>query len=389
MTRNILIIGGTGVFGKRLVRHLSVRADTAIYVSSRSRARAEDFIRTLAGCSAALHPVGLERQKNLQFILEQVRPVIVIDCSGPFQGAGFDTARAVLQSGAHLIDLADARDYLAGFTEALDHLARTRGVTALTGASSTPTLSTCVAMSLTKGWQRVDTIDISITPGGRSEVGRAVIEAILSYAGRDIPVWRAGRLMQTTGWFGGHVIDIPDLGRRRVAAVETFDAEYLGSALDVQSRVAFYAGLESRIEQCGIELLAALRKRRLIKGLERLIPLLLAARRVTRIPTSDRGGMMVCASGLDQRATPCEAAWILIARDDHGPNIPILPAAAAVEKLIDGSVPPGARLAHSAIGLADITDQMTRYRITTDVSLVRTGALRLAPADPAPVGSCD
>lgn len=35
--KNILIIGGTGVFGKRLVRHLSTRADVALFVSSRAR----------------------------------------------------------------------------------------------------------------------------------------------------------------------------------------------------------------------------------------------------------------------------------------------------------------------------------------------------------------
>lgn len=368
----ILIIGGTGVFGKRLVRHLAARGGIALFVSSRSAAKAEGFIRTLQDTVAPVHAVGLTCAENLQARLDDIRPFIVIDCSGPFQGANYDTARTVLQSGAHLVDLADARDYLAHFSSALDDLAQAQGVTALTGASSTPTLSTCVAEHLTRGWVRVDTIDICITPGGKSEVGRSVIEAIMSYAGRDIPIWWAGKLQKTKGWSRPRTLDIPGLGRRRVAAVETFDAEHLGPKLDVQSRVSFSAGLESRIEQLGIETIAALRKRGLLDRLGFLIPLLLKARRITRIPTSDAGGMVVDITGLDANGMRSQARWSLIARKDHGPFVPVLPAAAAVDRLLRGGVKAGARVAHSAVTLADICDQMRPYQITTETMGTQT-----------------
>ncbi len=370
--KSILIIGGTGVFGKRLVRHLATRDGVALFVSSRTEAKADRFIQTLQGSIAPLHPVELDCEKNLQQCLDDIEPSIVIDCSGPFQTAGYDTARTVLRSGAHLVDLADARDYLANFTSALDGIARDRGVAALTGASSTPTLSRCVVQHLTKGWKRIDTIDISITPGGKSEVGRSVIEAILSYAGRDIPIWQAGQLSSTTGWSGPRMIDIPGLGRRRVAVVETFDAESLGPTLNVQSRVSFSAGLESKVEQWGIEAIAAFRKRGLLGGLGFIIPLLLKARTITRIPTSDVGGMLVDICGLDEKNTHCRARWSLIARQDHGPFIPILPAAAAVEKLLTEAVFPGARIAHSEVNLSDILEQMRSYKIKTETSFAQT-----------------
>lgn len=363
----ILIIGGTGVFGKRLVRHLATRGDVALFVSARDAARSGDFIQTLRGSVAPLRAVALECRSNLQERLDEIKPFVVVDCSGPFQGAGYDTARTVLRSGAHFVDLADARNYLADFHEALDTVAVDHGVTALTGASSTPTLSTSVAQQLTKGWCRVDTIDICITPGGKSEVGRSVIEAILSYAGRDIPIWRSGQLSRTIGWSESRIVSIPGLGARRVAVVETFDAEHLGQMMDVQSRVSFSAGLESRLEQWGIEALAKLRKHRLIGALGWLIPILLKARRITRIPTSDRGGMMVDISGRDENDLPCQSRWCLIARQDHGPFVPILPAAAAVEKLLAGPITAGARLAHREINLADILAQARPYAMTTDL----------------------
>lgn len=372
MAHSILIIGGTGVFGKRLVRHLCGQPGLVLFVSSRSAAKAAAFVQSLNDARAVLHAVTLDSRVNLQEQLDRIRPSIVVDCSGPFQGAGYETARAVLTAGAHFIDLADARDYLQGFAGGLDATARQTGVCALTGASSTPALSTCAVRHLTQGWQRIDTVDIAITPGGRSEVGRSVIEAILSYAGKDVPLWDNGELSTTTGWQNAKRIDMPGLGRRRVAAVETFDAEYLGPLLDVTSRVSFSAGLESGIEQRGIEALAALRKRKLIGAANALIPLLLKARQITRIPTSTCGGMVVDICGLDADGVAARAQWSVVARQDHGPNIPILPAAAAIRKLLSGFVEPGAGFAHAALSLSDIQDEMGAYDIKAATSVVRT-----------------
>lgn len=364
--RAVLIIGGTGVFGKRLVRHLASFAGITLFVSSRSAEKSKRFVQTINNSTAELHSVALDCRENLSEVLKHIQPFLVIDCSGPFQGASYETAKTVMSSGAHLIDLADARGYLAQYSETLDATARRHNVTALTGASSTPTLSSSVVDHVTQGWQRIDTIDICITPGGQSEVGRSVIEAILSYAGKPVPIWRAGRLSQTTGWQHTGNVHIPGLGHRRVAAVETLDAQYLGPRLDVTSRVCFSAGLESKLEQWGIEVIAALRKRRLIGGLNALIPALLAARKLTRLSTSDSGGMQVSVAGLDATGTPVQATWTLIARQDHGPNVPILPAAAAARAILDNRVLPGANLAIIAVDLDDILAQSKGYEITTN-----------------------
>lgn len=369
---SILIIGGTGVFGKRLVRHLANMRDVTIFVSSRSAVKAYDFIKTLSNTQAELCSVALDTEVDLCEQLENLKPSVVVDCSGPFQSLGYRTAVSVLNSGAHFVDLADARDYLVGFADALDERARKNGVCAFSGASSTPTLSTCAVRHLTIGWKQVDTVDMSITPAGRSEVGPSVIEAILSYAGKDVPIWLDGTLKTTTGWLRAKSIDIPGLGIRRVAAVETFDAEYLGPHLKVASRVSFSAGLESRIEQLGIETIAALRKRKIIRSAKALIPVLLKARQITRIPTSKSGGMMVEVSGCDADGASVQAKWSLVAHQDHGPNIPILPVAAVVKKLMSGSVKPCADFAHSILTLADIELELQRYDIEITNTLIKT-----------------
>jgi len=366
MTRRILIIGGSGVFGKRLVRHLSADHGATIYASSRNYEKAQAVIHSIDNPAATLIPVELDCQANLNEVLNDIRPFAVVDCSGPFQSADYGAAMAVLKARAHFIDLADARGYLAGFVSALDRAARDQGVTALTGASSTPTLSTAAALEIASDWRRVDSVDICITPGGKSEVGRSVIEAILSYAGRDVPVWRNGRLTTTTGWRNGARVDIPGLGARRVAPVETFDAEYLGPRQNVRSRASFSAGLESAIEQRGIEALALLRKRGWLGSLNPLIPMLLGARKITRITTSAKGGMLVDMRGVDRDGDEIRVRWGLVADRDHGPYIPVMPAAAAIRKLLGGQAGCGAYLAHHVVRLDDILDEMSRYSIRTE-----------------------
>ncbi|WP_324752051.1 DUF4166 domain-containing protein [Roseovarius sp. Pro17] len=379
MDRRILIMGGTGVFGKRLARHLATFGGIELFISSRTAAKAQTFVQSLKTKTPDLKAQGvaIDHRKNLDAQLVAIKPFAVIDCSGPFQTANYDAAQTILKAGAHLIDLADARDYLANFTQQLDALARESNVAALTGASTTPTLSSCVVEHVTRNWQRIDTIDICITPGGKSEVGRSVIEAILSYAGKRIPIWVDGHLTQTTGWTGAKIVNIPKLGRRRVAPVETYDAEYLGPRHNVQSRVAFSAGLESAIEQRGIEIIATLRKYKLFPSPLTLIPLLLKARLITRIPTSDQGGMLVEISGLDASGQFTQTKWSLLAKNDHGPFIPVLPAATALQKLLENEVPSGAFLANQHMALPDILTQMTPYEIVsqTEVSHANQSAI--------------
>lgn len=366
MMRRVLLIGGTGVFGRRLARHLAAIPGLDLLVTSRDDGKARALASAITPISGTtISGLGFDHRREPSRDIARLAPWLVIDASGPFQGAGYEVPLAALSAGAHVVDLADARDYILGYGAALDGRARERGLVALAGASSTPALSTAAVAALTTGWQRIDTLDIAITPGGRSEVGEAVIAAILSYAGRPIPIWREGALQATDGWLDSRRIAIPGLGRRRVAAVETVDAQWLGPSLNVQSRVAFRAGLESPVEQWGIMSLAWLRRHGAIGRLDALIPALLAARRITRLPTSDRGGMLVAVRGLDAEGRLRRSCWSLLAEHGDGPHVPTLPAAAALRALLDGRLTPGARPAIGVLTLAEIEAETAPYAITT------------------------
>lgn len=361
MPRRIVLIGATGFFGRRLAERLAALEGVELIVTSRDEMRARSVGRMIRGTHPNAQitviafdrhdPRGVERLRALS-------PWLIIDASGPFQSASYDLARAALELGAHWIDLADARDYILGFEAALDPIARRKGLVARAGASSTPALSTAVVEDITRQWQRLDSVDIAIMPGGAGQLGAAVIRAILGYAGTTIATFEEGAAAEVTGWGSVNRVRVPGLGVRYHSPVETADAAVLPERFGVTSRITFYAGLGSRLEQFGLLFLAKLRKRGLVGNLKSLAPLLEAARRVTGLFASDRGGMTVDCAGLDADRRQIWERWCLIAEKGKGPNVPVLPAVALTRALISGGVEPGAGVAIGVLRLDTIEAEM-------------------------------
>ena len=389
--RRIVLIGATGFFGRRLAEQLVAIEGIILVVTSRSENRAAGLAETLAVAhpKAAITGIAFERDDMAHIDrLAALLPWLVIDASGPFQSAGYGLARASLEMGAHWIDLADARDYLLGFAGALDSIARRRDLVALTGASSTPALSMAVVEDLMRDWCRLDSVDTAIMPGGAGDVGQSVIRAILSYAGREIATSEGGRQAEATGWGSIHSMRVEGLGKRYLSPVETADAALMCERFAVTSRVAFYAGLESRIEQFGILLLARLRKQGLVSQLEPLAPWLEMARRVTRRFASDQGGMTVDCAGLDAHGRQISSRWTLIASKGHGPSVPVLPAAALARALLSGGVKPGAGTAAGVLPLKVIEAEMVGLDIRILRTVTRGGCLLKVRAAQTLTGSC-
>lgn len=378
--RRVVLIGAIGFFGRRLADRLATTPQIALVVTSRDEARARQAAEAILVSHASASVISLAFERDGPESLERLRalsPWLVIDASGPFQSADYRLARAVLDMGAHWIDLADALDYLLEFEATLDGFARSRGLVARAGASSTPALSDAVVASLTRGWRRIDTVDIAITPGGAGDVGEAVIGAILSYAGSPVAIFSEGQPAATYGWGSVRRSRIDGLGVRYLSPVETADADLLPARFAITSRVAFYAGLESRVEQFGLLCLAKLRQIGVAGDLRRLAPLLRSARKLTSVTASDRGGMTVDCAGLDGDGRQICAQWKLIAEQGTGPNVPILPALALVRALLKGEVTSGAGPAVGILPLDAIEAECFRRRCAHRVRVASTIKVRV------------
>ncbi len=291
----------------------------------------------------------------------------VIDAAGPFQGSPYTLVNAAIEAGVHYIDLADARDFVAGFG-ALDDAAKARGVLAVTGASSTPALSQAVLDELTRDWKRVDAVEIAILPGGQAVMGLSVVRAILSYAGRPVNVWRFGRWDGAPGWGLMKRLAVAGLGKRFASLVETPDLDIVRMRFPTVRHAIFRAGVEPSFAHLGLWLLTLPVRAGAIRSLETAAELLHAVSAWFRRFGSDRGAMVVEAAGVDQAGERVGAVWTLIAESGDGPNIPALPALALVRALGQGTIAArGAMACAGLLPLAAIAAEFNRFEIRTDV----------------------
>ena len=235
----------------------------------------------------------------------------------------------------------------------------------ITGASSTPALTHAVLDRLTDHWDWVDRILVAIAPGNRVPSGRAVIEAILSYTGAPIRVWNQGEWQVVPGWSHTERISVPGVGRRLVALCETPDLDLLVTRYRPRGCALFKAGLELPIMHYGLSFLSGLRRMGLATGFRPLAPALQQAADWLKPFGTDRGGMVVQASGW-AGGEPVAAWWSVAAPAGLGPIIPALPALCLIDRL-DG-LAPGARAAAGEVGLGEMLCHFMRLGISVQSS---------------------
>ena len=239
----ILVIGGYGFFGRRLVERLSLQAGLHVIVAGRSAQQAAALVTELrATATSALGSVALDAMSDeFPAWLDRLQVRAVVHASGPFQGQDYRVALACTAAGVHYIDLADGRDFVAGIT-AVDVAATAAGACVLSGASTVPALSGAAVDELTRGWQRVDGIDIGISPGNRTERGLSTVRAVLSYCGRPMPHADGATL---TGWLRTRAHRYPaPVGWRLLSPCDVPDLALLPSRYPGRPVVRFRAGLE-------------------------------------------------------------------------------------------------------------------------------------------------
>ena len=105
----------------------ALAADEAVQmlVAGRTPARAKTFAAGLKGAHAP-EAHALDINGDVAAGLARIRPDIVVDATGPFQGRDHRVAAACIEAGCHYLDIADGRDFVAGIG-ALDAAARAQG----------------------------------------------------------------------------------------------------------------------------------------------------------------------------------------------------------------------------------------------------------------------
>ena len=361
----ILVLGGYGGFGARLSRRLAA-AGHDVVVAGRRLASAEAFCAAYPPC----RPLQADRNGAVASMLERVRPDLVIDAAGPFQGSGYDLPRACIAAVIPYLDLADGRAFVTGIGE-LDASARAAGVTILAGASSVPALSGAVVRRLAQDMDTVTAVEIAISASNRATAGTSVASAILSYVGKPIRLWRGQRWSKGVGWqelrrerFA--MSDGSSLGRRWLALADVPDLDLLPARLPGRPAVSFRAGTELAVQTIGLWCASWPVRWGWLSSLQGFARWLLLVQRLTARWGSDRSGMIVRLFGLAE-GRRVERCWTLVAADGHGPEIPVLPAAILAERILSGSIAPGARDAGTGLDLTDFEPSFAGLSIRQEV----------------------
>ena len=363
-THRILVIGGYGFFGARLVELLSRQPGLHILIGGRSEARAQALAQQLRpGAHAHLAAQAIDiASPALAATLKTLRVDTVVHTAGPFQGQDYHVAQACIDAKAHYIDLADGRDFVAGIG-VLHAAAVAAGVLVTSGASSVPALSSAVADTLAAGMARVTEIDIGISPGNRTNRGLSTVAAILGYCGLPLPGGAGGK---TIGWLRTYEHRYPaPVGRRLLSPCDVPDLVLLGPRYPGAPLVRFGAGLELRLLHRGMNGMALLAHRGLVRNWSRHAPLLKRMADWFRHMGSDAGAMHVRVTGVHRDGAAVSSSWSLVAAAGDGPFVPTLAAAALVRRLAAGEpFQPGASPCLGLLSLADFEREAAGLNIT-------------------------
>ena len=181
----VLVLGGYGNFGARICKALANHDGIEVLMAGRRPAAQVQLDTGDPGFSNALR---------------RASPHVVIHCAGPFQGQDYRVARAAIDAGAHYIDLADGREFVANFARELDAQARAANILAVSGASTLPALSTAVVDTLSARFDAMEELQIAIAPGQRAPRGAATLGAVLCYCGKRFPWLSGGAWRDAWGW---------------------------------------------------------------------------------------------------------------------------------------------------------------------------------------------
>lgn len=355
----VVILGGYGTFGRRLVELLVDEPQLTVVIAGRSRFKAE-ALRAELSSKAIVETVELDRNGDIDGALISLRPDIVVDATGPFQVYGAEPYRLVeacLRQGINYLDFSDASAFTAGIAR-FDAEAREKGVFVLSAVSSAPALSGAVARHLAAGLAAVETVESGIAPSPFAGIGRNVIEAITSYAGEPLDLMRDGQPSTGYGLTETRRMTICPPGRlplapRTFALVDVPDLTMMADVLPGLRSTWFGAGTAPGIYLRLLVLLANLRRFRLMPAIGLFAGMFHnVANRLTW--GERRGAMFVKVSGRDPEGRSVARSWHLLAEGDTGPSVPAMAIDATIRRCLSGKPPaPGARHAATELRLDD------------------------------------
>lgn len=352
MVPKVVVYGGSGFFGRLLVRDLLQRTDATIAIASRS-GRWIDFGRYAN--RVKFYFSDMNDLTSVRSLLEGAR--IAVCCVGPYQGMPLTLLQACIEQRVHYVDVADDRDFFQR-ASALRLQIEAAGIMAFVGCSVVPGMSSLLTRYCLRKLDRADRVGIFISPGTRHTRGPGSFACLLSTIGEEYAIpWKGGE-RKVRGW----------TERRRVEFPPPLGARWVYSVVDIADHFTqpLYFGTKTVEFKIGSEmdplnrLLAVFRRARGwfgIRNATRFIPFFRRAISLMGLFGSSQGGLMVEVSAGEETAE--KSMSLAVVKGEGGQIIPALLPAAVIRMILRGGV-------HFS-GVATLSDVMPLHRFQEEL----------------------
>ena len=337
----VVVFGGYGTFGAHAARALA-KAGLKVRIAGRNEARAKSFAAGLGdgheGIAAdAADPASCARA------LEGAR--VAVSCAGPFAALPLALPEACLAAGAHSVDIADDRSWLARL-RALDGRFRDRGLTAACGCSSLPGISGALALLAAQRLPEVRRARVTLFIGNRNPKGDAAVRSAAAQLGKTFSSPQG----PLTGLRGRETVRLPEpFGVRSVYDWNSPELDLFPALLGARE-VRVKVGFESRLATSAFATLARLGPH-------------LGSRLVPPLATLGRGLSHFGRSGgfvqVELFAPDGAMTTASLGGPEDGQRMAALPAAFVTSGLLDGTVTArGVVTAFEALGAQKLLDAL-------------------------------
>jgi hypothetical protein len=308
----ILIAGGSGVFGRLLVRELLQTTSARLVLAGRDPRRVAEACHELAAPDR-LQSIALDLTRP-GALEHAARGFFAVACAaGPFQSLPPSLPSDAVAAGVHWLDIADDPGWVLplmvvreGRVTAVD-----AGLAIIPGLSTTPALSGVLVRWCLQRLPHANVARITLYIGNRNAKGSAAITSVL-----------------TAGLADPRPVDLPT-GRHEAYRFPSPDASLLREELGL--RAEFRVAFEWRIAGRLLSALSPVARRLGSRGLDQLARLLSAA----AAPSGHFGSDLGCLQAEVEDESGHRVRCAVVAA---GQRLAILPCAIALNALLNGEL---------------------------------------------------
>lgn len=355
MIKRVLIIGGYGNFGRFIARILAREENIQLIISGRNEKKAKILAVSLDAKNTP-ETAFIDIDQELGASLAKVKPDIVIHTSGPYQGQSYKVAEACIHQSCHYVDLADARDFVAGIGK-LDKTAKDKGVLICAGASSVPCLTSAIIDEYIGEFYKLETLEYGIATAQLTNRGLATTSAVLSYAGKPFKTLINGQMKDVYGWLDLRWRNFWGLNLRPLGNCDVPDLEIFPKRYPSLKTIRFQAGLELKLLHLILWMLSGLARFKLFPPLQPLASTLLKISYFFDPIGKDDSGFYMKLKGIDKAGKSKQIDFDLVARHGDGLFIPSMPAILMAKKLVNNEIKDIG--AFPCVGFITLSDYLT------------------------------